>query len=280
MTNTLGFIQRETAALLRNVSDAPALEAGLLIEHVTGSNRTQQHASPDTIVTASQLNALQQLRQQRLTGTPLAYLLGEAHFWTLKLHVNSAVLIPRPETELVVERALLHLVDDHARVLDLGTGSGAIALAIATERPHARVWASDRSSAALAVARGNAAQCGVNNVEFYRSDWFTALPPQAYRLIVSNPPYIAVDDPHLAAAVLAHEPEIALIAGPNGLEALQTIVTHAPKYLQPNGWLVMEHGWQQAAAVRELLESTGYCSVASHADLAGHQRVTEGQWPH
>jgi release factor glutamine methyltransferase len=261
---------------LQNVSDAPAREAQWLLEHVTGLNRQQQRRDLQ-LLTNSQVNQLDALAAQRLAGEPLAYLLGEQHFWTLRLKVSPAVLIPRPETELVVERALHHLNQQPALVLDLGTGSGAIALAVGKERPRAQILALDQSAAALAIARENAELNAVANVTFLYSDWYAALPRQRYALILSNPPYIAAGDPHLQAAVLAHEPQAALISGEDGLQAIRTVIHQAPEFLAPGGWLVLEHGWQQAPQVRQLLESAGLTSVASHADLAGHPRVTEAR---
>jgi release factor glutamine methyltransferase len=190
------------------------------------------------------------------------------------------VLIPRPETELLVERALHHLQKQQpAQVLDLGTGSGAIALAVAQERPDAHILAVDQSEPALLVAQENARLNRIANISFLRSDWLAAVPSQRFDLILSNPPYIAEGDPHLEAAVLAHEPAEALLSGPDGLAAIRQIVERARDYLRPDGWLALEHGWQQAGAVRQLLESSGLSSVASHADLAGHERVTEAQAP-
>lgn len=265
---------------LQRVSDAPAREAEWLLEHVSGLDRGQQRRHDLHDLTAAQLGALHRLVARRARGEPLAYVLGEQPFWTLRLEVNPAVLIPRPETELVVERALRHLPREQtARLLDLGTGSGAIALAVAQERPNAQVLAVDQSAEALAVARRNAELNHLNNVTFLQSHWFSAIPKQMFTLILSNPPYIARGDPHLEATVLAHEPRLALIAGVDGLEAIRPIIQQAGAFLAPKGWLILEHGWQQASTVRQLLESAGFSGVASHADLAGHLRVTEAQAP-
>lgn len=278
MSNSVRAVLSATQAQLQQVSDAPTREAEWLVEHVSGLNRQQQRVNEARQLTDTQLSALRQLTEQRVRGEPLAYLLGEQHFWTLRLKVNPAVLIPRPETELLVERALQHLAGNQvASVLDLGTGSGAIAIAVAQERPQTHVLGVDQSMDALAVARGNAALNRVANIDFLHSDWFAAVPQQRFALILSNPPYIADGDPHLEAAVLAHEPRLALISGSDGLDAIRHIVTRAPAFLAPQGWLILEHGWQQASAVRQLLESAGFSSVASHADLAGHLRVTEAQ---
>ncbi len=270
----------ETTALLHHSSDTPALEAALLIEQVSGISRTQQRIQLDHQLPAAQLELLLQLRQRRMLGEPLAYILGEAHFWTLKLQVNPAVLIPRPETELVVERALFHLSNrTEQHVLDLGTGSGAIALAIAKERPQVQVLACDNSPAALQVARSNATANQLTNVQFYTSNWFDEIPKQLFEVIASNPPYIDIVDPHVETAVRNHEPHNALFAADRGLQAICAIIMDAQRYLSPGGWLILEHGWQQASQVRTLLESHGFCSVALHIDLAGHPRVTEAQRP-
>ena len=268
----------ETTSRLKQISDAPALEAELLLEHVTGISRSRQRIV-DHALTDQQLSQLHALRQRREHGEPLAYILGEAYFWTLKLKVAPAVLIPRPETELVVERCLHHLHGMTATVLDMGTGSGAIALAIASERADVTVTGCDVSEAALQIAQHNMHALRLSNVTLVNSDWFQALPAQRFNVIVSNPPYIDADDPHVQQDVRAYEPHIALFSGSNGLLALQTIIQHAKEHLHPGGWLVLEHGWQQAGKVQELLESQGMRSVASHTDLAGHLRVTEAQLP-
>jgi release factor glutamine methyltransferase len=214
-----------------------------------------------------------------MQGEPIAYIRGQQEFWSLLFEVTPSVLIPRPETELVVERALEHLnAQNESRVLDLGTGSGAIALAIANERPHSRIVAIDQSKDALAVAMRNAARFQTAHVQFLQSNWFGALDESSrFDVIVSNPPYIASDDPELHPQVRRYEPTAALIPGPSGSEALRTIIERAPSHLASNGWLILEHGWKQSAYVRDLLVRSGFTHVRSHADLAGHERVTEGQ---
>jgi release factor glutamine methyltransferase len=197
----------------------------------------------------------------------------------LLLEVSPAVLIPRPETELVVERTLALLRPDAKEVADLGTGSGAIALAVASERPSLQVTAVDASADALEIARRNAARLQLGNVHFERGSWFTPFAGRRFDVVAANPPYIARGDSNLAADVGRFEPEIALVAGATGLEAIEQIVAQAAAHLQPGGWLVLEHGWTQAAAVRERLVRSGFAHVRSHADLAGHERVTEGSVP-
>ena len=258
--------------------DNSLLEAEILVEHITGVNRTQQRLRDQILLSDQQLEDLEQLTKRRAGGEPLAYVLGNQPFWTLELQVTPDVLIPRPETELLVERALHHLpADMSAQVVDLGTGSGAIALSIAHERPQWRVWATDASARALAVARRNARRLQLCNVQFTQGKWCEPLGNERFHLIISNPPYIGEGDPHLEPAVLAHEPRMALLSGHDGLDAIRNITRQAPTHLHSGGWILLEHGWQQAAAVQALLESAGFVGVASHADLAGHLRVTEGR---
>ena len=260
-------------------SDTPQLDAEVLLAFVTKRTRTQLRSAPERLLTGDEYDRFRRLTARRNRGEPIAYLTGTREFWSLTLHVDATVLVPRPETELLVERALLHMTNPGARMLDLGTGSGEIALAIASERPASDVLATDASSAALEVAQRNARELGLSRVRFQLSDWFSNLGKEQFDIIVSNPPYIAAGDPQLAADVLAYEPRQALIAGTAGLEAIAVIITTAPRHLQQGGWPIIEHGIHQAPDVRRLLEQVGFISVASHADLAGIERVSEGQWP-
>lgn len=277
---TLADLIAAGTAALGGASSSARLDAELLLANATSLTRTVMRMSPERTVPSDQCAAYCALLERRRNGEPVAYLLGTQDFWTLTLAVTPAVLIPRPETELVVERALVHLPPGSAApALDLATGSGAIALAIATERPHVAQLATDVSEAALDVARANAARLGLDRVQFRAGSWYDPVGPQRFALITSNPPYVAAGDPHLEPAVLAHEPGIALFAEAGGFAALEAIVAGAPAHLLPGGWLVLEHGWQQAPRLRNLLELAGFRHVRSHADLAGHDRVTEGQWP-
>jgi len=225
---------------------------------------------------ALRLDALVQRRQR---GEPMAYLRGDQEFFGLTLQVDARVLVPRPDTETLVVWALdvLDAMPAPARVLDLGTGSGAIALAIQARRPATAVTATDASEAALAVAQGNAERLGLE-VNFHAGHWFAAVPGERFDLVVSNPPYIAEGDPHLPA--LGHEPGTALTAGADGLDDIRAITTGAPQALRPGGWLLLEHGHDQASAVRALLRGAGFGQVTSRTDLAGIARCSGGQWPH
>ncbi|MDQ1094444.1 release factor glutamine methyltransferase [Xanthomonas sacchari] len=230
---------------------------------------------PDDVV-----GGFQALLARRAQGEPVAYLTGRRGFWTLDLAVGPATLIPRADTERLVELALERL--DGApgrRVADLGTGSGAIALALAGERPQAQVLATDLSAAALAVAEANARAHGLRNVAFVQGTWLLPLAGQRFDLIASNPPYIADGDSHLQQGDLRYEPASALASGPDGLDDLRRIAADAPAHLLPGGWLLLEHGWDQGPAVRALLEASGFLEVATHQDLEARDRVTLGRQP-
>jgi release factor glutamine methyltransferase len=211
---------------------------------------------------------------------PVAQLVGQRQFWSFSLAVSRATLVPRPETEILVERALAHLpADSSARVADLGTGTGAVALAIARERPGCQVTAVDLSKRALAVARRNARTLGLASVGFRQGDWYGALPPGRYDLLVSNPPYVATTEWDDTDPELQFEPRMALLAGREGLDALRTLIRGGGQRLAPGGWLVVEHGFRQDEAVRRLFRQAGFAAIATTPDLAGRPRVTEGRWP-
>jgi release factor glutamine methyltransferase len=255
-----------------------SLEAGLLLAHALRTTRARLMSHAERAVAPAAERRYRALIERRALGEPLAYLTGTREFWSLPLRVTRAVLVPRPETELLVERALALRPATHARVAELGTGSGAIALALASERPHWRLTATDLSSAALAVARANAARLALTAIDFRRGSWFEPLARQRFDLILSNPPYIGSDDPALADPALAHEPRLALTPGADALECLRAIVRQAPRHLEAGGWLLLEHGAAQAAALRAELVLAGLRSVRSHRDLAGHERMTEGRY--
>jgi release factor glutamine methyltransferase len=258
-------------------SDSALLDAELLLAFALGRTRSFLLAHPEQIVDAETAVRYRRLVTQRQAAVPVAYILGQREFWSLPLAVTPAVLVPRPETELTVERCLALLADGRAEVVDLGCGSGAIALALASERRHWRLLATDVSAAALQVARQNAARLNLGNVEFLHGDWYAPLAARRFALIVSNPPYVAGDDAALAA--LQYEPQLALTPGPTGLEALELIIAQAPTHLLSAGWLVLEHGADQAAAVAKMLVNAGFTHVGCHTDLAGRDRVTEAQRP-
>jgi release factor glutamine methyltransferase len=265
-------------------SGLPRLDARALLEHVAGRPREWLAGHGDEPAPPEAAGAFAALAARRRAGEPLAYLVGEREFAGRRFAVDPAVLVPRPETEALVEAALARLPAPGVRaprVLDLGTGSGAIAVTIALERPDATVVATDASPAALALARRNAGALGAAAIDFRPGDWWAALdagdPP--FHLVVSNPPYVAEDDPHLDDPALRHEPRIALAAGPQGLDAIEAIASGAPARLAPGGWLLLEHGHDQGAAVRRTLERAGFESVATLADLAGRDRVAIGRAP-
>jgi release factor glutamine methyltransferase len=263
---------------LAEVSPTAALDAELLVARVLGRGRAALAADPQRALAPGELLALESLARRRLAGEPVAYLTGLREFWSLELEVTPDVLVPRPETELLVERALEAIRNvENPAVLDLGTGSGAIAVAIASGRADAAVTATDASAAALAVARRNAARHGLRNLRFAEGDWYAPVAPGRFDAIVSNPPYVAEGDAALAA--LAHEPRLALVAGADGLAALAAVTAGAPPRLVPGGWLLLEHGAGQGPAVRSLFAAAGLAAIRTWRDLAGQERVTGGARP-
>lgn len=255
-----------------------ALDARWLLLHVLQRNDAWLFAHGRDLLADMQQRSFEALVARREAGEPVAYLTGRRGFWSLDLDVDAAVLIPRPETELLVELALERLpATGAARVADLGTGSGAIALAIAHERPQAQVHGVDSSRAALDVAAGNLRRLGLHNLALHHGDWFAPLAGMRFDLVASNPPYIETGDPHLTQGDLRFEPMQALASGADGLEAIRRIVRDAPAQLGANGWLLLEHGWKQGAAVRALLQAGGFADIATHTDLEGRDRVTLGR---
>jgi release factor glutamine methyltransferase len=261
------------------VREDAASEAEYLLATALGLNRTQLRLRLDALVPGDVAARFHDHIARRAAGEPVAYLHGEREFWSLPLRVGPGVLVPRADTECLVEVALRFLQGrtNTPSVLDLGTGSGAIALALATELPAARIVAVEVSPTALAVAANNIARLAPGRVELLQGNWFAPLAAQRFTCIVSNPPYLAKDDPHLPS--LAAEPREALVSGSDGLECYREIVAGAPAHLETSGLLAMEHGHMQGAAVRALLEDRGFIGVATHHDLAGHERVTSGAAP-
>lgn len=253
-------------------------EAELLLLHALQRPRAWLYAHADEALEAGQALRFDALLARRAHGEPLAYITGMREFWSLELAVTPQVLIPRPETELLVELALTRIPQgSKVEIADLGTGSGAIALALARERPQSAVLATDASSAALAVARANAERCGIGNVTFAQGDWCAALGGRRVHVIVSNPPYIAADDPHLARGDLRFEPAAALASGADGLDAIRAIVRDAPAHLQAGGWLLLEHGYAQGDAARTLLRKSGFVDISTARDLEQRDRVSTGR---
>lgn len=257
--------------------DTARLDAEVLLAWSLGLQRSQLYARPETVVAKEQVAVFQSLLEKRKAGWPLAYLTGSKEFWSLELKVNEYTLVPRPETECLVEAAIERIASDApCDILDLGTGSGAIALAIASERKNAQVLAVDVSEEALAQARDNAASLGIKNISFCLSDWFDGLGDRHYDLIVSNPPYVETADPLLGSSDIKFEPRLALDGGADGLDAIRKIVPGARNLLRVGGYILLEHGYQQAQAVADLLSTYQFHSVSCLKDYAGLDRISCG----
>ncbi|MGA7800019.1 MAG: peptide chain release factor N(5)-glutamine methyltransferase [Gammaproteobacteria bacterium] len=261
-------------------SDSPRLDAEVLLAHVLGRPRSYLYTWPDRELSAELSARFEALVERRAAGTPVAHLTGRREFWSLDLEVTPDTLIPRPDTETLVAVALQRLPGTGpAIVADLGTGSGAIALALAHERPAWKVVAIDRSERALAVARRNAQRLELTNVQLVRGDWCAPLASAGIDLIACNPPYVAAGDAHLETGDPRHEPRAALVGGPDGLDDLRRIIPAAQRCLRPGGWLALEHGYDQAEPVCTLLREAGFESVETHADMSGHSRTTSARRP-
>lgn len=260
-------------------STTPRLDAEILLAYTLKVSRGYCYSHADQELTLEQQKEYQALIQRRLSGEPIAYIVGKQAFWNHDFAVTQATLIPRPETELLVQLLLDELpTESELQIADLGTGSGAIALTLAKERPNWKITATDFCKEALQVAKKNAHQLAVENVDFSQGSWCLALPQTSYHAIVSNPPYIAAEDPHLEWGDVRFEPTTALTSGPDGLFAMREIVTNAGEYLHNGGYLLLEHGYNQGAAVRDLLTACGFVRVKTERDLAGHERATSGIW--
>jgi release factor glutamine methyltransferase len=270
----------EASRRLAPVSDSARLDAEVLYCHATGLGRAGLLAHPEHRATPEQAQRLHELLSRRLAGEPVAYLTGRREFWSLSLRVAPPVLIPRPETELLVARALDRVPPAASwNIADIGTGSGAVALAVARERPACRIVASDISGAALKLARENARELGTSNVEFRHGDCCEPLTDGPFDLVLSNPPYVADHDPHLERGDLRFEPRSALAAGADGLDVIRRLVRDAVARLRPGGWLLLEHGADQGALVRQLMQEAGLEGVTVYRDDAGHDRVCAGARP-
>ena len=260
-------------------SDSPKRDAEILLSQVTGKSRSWLIAFDDKTLSAEQLVQLNALLARRAQGEPVAYLTGEREFWSLPLSVSPHTLIPRPDSEILVEQALLRLPESPCTVLDLGTGTGAIALAIASERSDCQITGVDRIPDAVELARHNATKLALHNTRFLYSHWFSSLAGEQFTMIVSNPPYIDAEDEHLGQGDVRFEPTSALVAEDHGLADIKAITAAAGDYLTAGGWLLLEHGWQQAADVRQILRDHHFVAVETCQDYGGNDRVTLGQKP-
>lgn len=276
---TVAGLLRTARERLDSVSPTPALDAELLLARVLEESPTWLKTWPEKAISQGDSERFEVLLCRRLGGEPIAYILGSQPFWTLDLRVSPDTLIPRPETELLVETVLaLMPAEAPLRVIDLGTGTGAIALALASERPRWHITACDDSAAALAVATANRDGLGLE-VSLVRSDWFDRIEPQVFDVVVSNPPYIESGDRHLSEGDLRFEPAKALVSGEDGLADIRRIVRQSAAYLAEGGLLILEHGFDQAAKVRDILEDSGYAGIVTCRDLSGHERATYGFRP-
>ncbi|MDX6019580.1 peptide chain release factor N(5)-glutamine methyltransferase [Scandinavium sp. V105_16] len=274
----MNFKQWLTQAIARLAqSESPRRDAEILLGHVSGKTRTYILAFDETALTAEQSDRLESLLSRRVNGEPVAHLVGMREFWSLPLAVSPATLIPRPDTECLVEQALARLPSRPCDILDLGTGTGAIALALASERQDCRVTAVDFVADAVALAQCNATSLGIDNVTIVQSDWFSALAGRTFDMIVSNPPYIDEQDPHLAEGDVRFEPLSALVAADEGLADLAHIIGEGRHFLAPGGWMLLEHGWKQGDAVRQRYLQAGYTQVETCRDYGGNERLTVGR---
>jgi release factor glutamine methyltransferase len=276
---TISTLLQQLSTEFARFSDSPRLDAEVLLCHVLARPRSYLYTWPEQELKPAEQALLEQLAGRRRQGEPIAHIVGEREFWSLPLKVTAATLIPRPETELLVEAALARIpVQARWSLADLGTGSGAIALALASERPACRIHAVERSPEALAVAKENARVLGLENVEFHQGHWLTPLAGRHFEMILSNPPYICHDDPHLQQGDVRHEPFGALASGEDGLNDIREIIHAAPAHLSPAGWLLLEHGYDQGETVCALLKAAGFEQVSDLPDLQGHGRVGLGRW--
>ena len=260
-------------------SESPRRDAEILLGHITGKTRTFIMAFDETVLTSAERAPLDTLLARRERGEPIAHLVGMREFWSLPLAVSPVTLIPRPDTECLVEQALARLPEEPCEILDLGTGTGAIALAIASERPDCRVTAVDFIADAVALAQQNAQTLGIDNVTILQSDWFSALAGRQFAMIVSNPPYIDEQDPHLAQGDVRFEPKTALVAADEGLADLAQIILEGRQALLSGGVMLLEHGWTQGDAVRQLFTDAGYLQAQTCKDYGNNDRLTLAIWP-
>ena len=268
---------------LKEISDTAVLDVELLLSHALDVDRAWLKTWPEHILLSAQVSIFEDLFARRLTGEPIAFIIGSQGFWSLDLKVTPQTLIPRPETELLVETSLALDLPADCRAIDLGTGTGAIALALAKERPNWQLTAVDSEPAAVKLAELNSHYCQIDNVMVYQSDWFSQVPLlerlSNYHLIVSNPPYIEIDDPHLMQGDVRFEPASALVSGVDGLDDLREVINSSVKYLETFGWLLVEHGYRQGSAVRELFKAAGFITIETMTDFNQLERITMGCLP-
>lgn len=277
MPTVKGLLQ-EAAETITD-SDTARLDAEVLLSFVLDRNRAWLYTWPDKVLTQESAERYRALIKRRSSGEPVAYLTGVREFWGLELSCDNTTLIPRPETELLVEQSLQLLLPDQAQVLDIGTGTGAIALALAKERPRWHLRGTDSSAGAIKLARANARKLGIRNVKWFKGDWFQPLDADVrFDLILSNPPYIPEGDEHLRQGDVRFEPHSALVSGEDGLDAIRRLVAGAGYWLNPKGWILLEHGYNQASDVRQILAAQGFNSISSFEDFAGHKRATLARW--
>lgn len=275
--NLKNWIEQAEKKLIK-ISSTPRLDAEILLLHTLKINKTKLYTDPHTLILDTQLTRLSDLLEQRLTGKPIAYILGEKEFWSMTFKVSPDVLIPRPETEHLIELTLSLLDTQKPQtILELGTGSGIIAITLAKECPHWKIIACDNSLTALKIATQNAQQLlpPQTNIFFFQSNWFSQIPPQKFSAIISNPPYIAENDTHLLD--LQYEPINALISGENGLDDIRKIIVQSSSYLLPNGMLLLEHGFNQGESVREIFKKAHFTQIKTYPDLSGQDRITMGK---
>ncbi len=276
---TINQALSEARDKLQTTSPSPAVDASILLRHVLGCSTGHLFAWPDKQLSQQQALQFSDVLQQRIEGKPIAYITGEREFWSLTFKVTSDVLIPRPETETLVEFVLEKFsANDVLNVADLGTGSGAIACAIAVEHPQWNIIATDASTAALNIAQLNASALNLENIQFSHGQWFEPLTGLDFDLIISNPPYVAMDDPHLSEGDVRSEPEAALASGEQGMDAITLLARQAGSYLKTDGWLVVEHGYDQQQAVYDCFNQGGFADIVQLTDLAGLPRVTAGRY--
>lgn len=280
LTTNIRTVLKQATDRLMVVSDSPSLDADVLMCFVLNKPRGYLVAWGDQPLTRKQDEQFESYIERRAAGEPVAHITGKREFWSLNIEVNRHTLIPRPDTELLVEAAL-ELIPEKKTIMiaDLGTGSGAVGLAIAWERHQSHVTAVDNSFRALTMAKKNAATLHIMNIDYREGDWCEPLGDERFQVIVSNPPYVPENDPHLQTAEIQYEPRRALAAGEDGLDAIRAILQQAPQHLYSGGWLLLEHGYNQGNAVNRMMMETGFQQVSTRIDLAGHARVCVGQWP-